>query len=109
MRLIKIHLSQNSLCENNPTVIKEECGFSDEFMMFYDYCDNCGALFPQDKTVQQCQTPTCGSEIHLPGNRHRTSSFVRGDIVKQLKKVLEKEENIEVVRNRSARECKRNF
>lgn len=61
-------------------------------------------FFSQDRTVQQCQTLICGSERFIsPGDRHGKSSFVSGDIVKQLKQVVEKEENIEVLTNRSAR------
>lgn len=49
--LVIIHLPQNSFPENNPTVIKEESDFSNEFMVYHDYCENCGASFPYDRTI----------------------------------------------------------
>ncbi|CAC5402567.1 unnamed protein product [Mytilus coruscus] len=50
MKLINIHLPEKNLCETNVNRLKEKFRFGGNFIKYYDYCDICGALFPEDKT-----------------------------------------------------------
>lgn len=72
--------------------IKEKVGFQGSYFKCHEYCDTCGALYSDDKLINQCTTP------RYTGLRHDTKDgksncFVSGDMRTQLKEILENEEN----------------
>ena len=91
MKLIDIHLPEKNLCETSVNKIKEKVRFQGNYFKFHEYCDRCGALYPDDKQVLQCSTPECtGTRNNKNG---KTNYFVSGDMKTQLKEIFENEDN----------------
>ncbi|CAG2216373.1 unnamed protein product [Mytilus edulis] len=106
MKLINIHLPEKKLCETNVNRLKEKFGFGGNFIKYYDYCDICGALFPEDKTHCFCATPHCKGKRYVDDELKGRGKnlFVSGDLRLPLKEILENSENWEHVMTSFRRE-----
>lgn len=92
LKLIDIHLPEKNLCETSVNKIKEKVGFHGSYFQCHEYCDTCGALYPNDKLIHQCTTPRC-TGMRCDTKDGKSNYFVSGDMRTQLKEILENEEN----------------
>lgn len=91
LKLIDILLPEKK-CETSVNKIKEKVGFHGSYFQCHEYCDTCGALYPNDKLIHQCTTPRC-TGMRCDTKDGKSNYFVSGDMRTELKEILENEEN----------------
>ena len=83
--MISLYLPASNLLEGNINKIKERCGFGNQFMKSYLFCNICKRTF--EDGAEACQTPNCTGQRNVSTSQ---SFFMTGNLEVQLKSVLTK-------------------
>ncbi len=85
LKLISLHLPQSNLLELDVRAFKKSCGFKDNFLHFYKFCDKCGNTFSDD--LASCPTPGCNG---TRSDVNHQQYFATGTLNLQVKQLLER-------------------
>ncbi|XP_052212666.1 uncharacterized protein LOC127831685 [Dreissena polymorpha] len=83
IKLINLHIPNNSLLEKNSSKLKEKLGFDADYMKYYFFCNVCKSVFEDND--DQCSTPNCNG-IKL--SKRTQTYFSSGNVEIQLKEIL---------------------
>ena len=98
VEMISLYLPASNMLEGNINKLKERCGFGNQFMKGYLFCNICKRTF--EDGADTCQTPNCNGQRLVSTSQ---SFFMTGDLEAQLKSVLTKKGNWKAIQDMKTR------